>query len=927
MYGGAVYGGATYGGFHGGAYGADFSYSLQIDWQNIGAFEPVDDDLLSMNTWRGIDTKSTGIAKGAAGRLDAVLLNRDGQYSHFEQSSPLYGNNLPGRKIQVQFRFPHSIQWSGRVNSIDPQVQYGQLPKVHLKGSGYLADLAKILATVEPSAGGLTGAHVHSVLNAAGWPGQTIDFVGASGIGISGGGNTHNQGLPDDAKVGDLLLLFISQSDVIGTFNPSYSPENYGFTKIAGPISGSPEPFGWLYQKLHNGAEPAYYQFGWSTSRWSAGVILALRSQNPTVPIDVHVEAATVSGTNHATGSVTTSEENELIAAFYAVAAETSWTPPAAMSERADGSGGAGSDLTIGVATAIQTAAGASGVKTAASAAAGEGVTFLIGVRAADPVGTAYRRIDAGQQTTGRWYTFNKNALQALDELVATEMGYAGARVYESKDGALVFEDNLHRTLTPHTASQAAFSDADGAPLGYRRILEEDPIREIFNVIEVPVVAYTEHALAVLWTLPEGLTLDAGESRLLIAEFPQPGDETGAYVSAWTFPIVGTDIIPDDMVGIGGAYPATENSFVVATGIMFGNRVEFTISNTHTTEPISFGAGAGKIQVRGVAVRRAVSSLVKAEDIASQLKFGKRTLRLEDNYLALTSDGQAKAEVLRALYKDMHPREEIELSPTGSGLLLAQIINRDISDRITLTANGMTKLGISEDFFIEGVGLSFRKGSRLAATYSLSDADVSKPVFDAASSGTVQPGDVLTFPHTVGDHKDRLLVVGVGMRNGILSTSVTFGGIPMGIIPNGFMQPGGDVRAELWGLVNPPVGTFDVVVTVASSISINAGAVSYYRANQHNPFGTVVKTGVSGVGSISLPVPTRPDEIVVDVFADQSGSFTPTAGDGQNQRVLELSTNNDLGMSDQPATNPSTSMDWTTNAGDVGALIAVPVRS
>ena len=83
---------------------ATTSYSLYVDWSGDGDFgdtgEVITGLVLSVDTERGKDFPSQLTGKSIAGKLVAVLNNESGIYSPFLSSGDLYGNLLPGRKVQ-----------------------------------------------------------------------------------------------------------------------------------------------------------------------------------------------------------------------------------------------------------------------------------------------------------------------------------------------------------------------------------------------------------------------------------------------------------------------------------------------------------------------------------------------------------------------------------------------------------------------------------------------------------------------------------------------------------------------------------------------------------------------------------------------------------------------------------------------------------
>src|SRR3990167_885680 len=165
---------------------------------------------------------------------------------------------------------------------------------------------------------------------------------------------------------------------------------------------------------------------------------------------------------------------------------------------------------------------------------------------------SSLRNIDTGQTTLIRWWEDEHNAFDACRDIEETEQGYLG----ESSDGKIVFEDRHHRLTSPHTTSQATWSDAAAAALRYNSISQLDAWKEIYNRIEVPVRIFTVQALQECWRLAvsgaDSPTLDAGETRIFFANFPTfDASADQVAVDAWTTPVATTDFTVNSVVATG----------------------------------------------------------------------------------------------------------------------------------------------------------------------------------------------------------------------------------------------------------------------------------------------------------------------------------------------------------------------------------------
>ncbi len=209
----------------------------------------------------------------------------------------------------------------------------------------------------------------------------------------------------------------------------------------------------------------------------------------------------------------------------------------------------------------------------------------------------------------------------------------------------------------------------------------------------------------------------------------------------------------------------------------------------------------------------------------------------------------------------------------------------------------------------------------------------------ATTTGQSNNASSLTFSHTVSTGFNRLLMVGISTGNtnnngtsaSIVST-VTYGGTPMTLV--GSVNAGGHVRTFMYALVNPAVGTANIVITTSSSRPITAGATSFTGVNQTTPYGTfysnsttssVSTATVSGISSAS-------NELVYDVVAvdmDGGDPLTLSPGSGQTARWNTPGVKNTRrvhGAGSTKVGSANTTMSWTWSGGQQYAMGAVSLK-
>ncbi len=127
-----------------------------------------------------------------------------------------------------------------------------------------------------------------------------------------------------------------------------------------------------VYYKAAGAAEPANYSWTFTETSFATGGILGFYNVSPSAPIHIENGQNTASGTAHATPSVTTTVANTMLVTSHTVASSGTWTPPTGMTERVDQRAPPTANAVgqaIEIANVLQAAAGATGAKSATTAA------------------------------------------------------------------------------------------------------------------------------------------------------------------------------------------------------------------------------------------------------------------------------------------------------------------------------------------------------------------------------------------------------------------------------------------------------------------------------------------------------------------------------------------------------------------------------
>lgn len=146
----------------------------------------------------------------------------------------------------------------------------------------------------------------------------------------------------------------------------------------------------------------------------------------------------------------------------------------------------------------------------------------------------------------------------------------------------------------------------------------------------------------------------------------------------------------------------------------------------------------------------------------------------------------------------------------------------------------------------------------------------------SSTSGASQVPD-LTWQH-VSSGVNRLLIVQVSTESANTITGITFNGIAL---TEGVTDTNGVVREEQWYLIAPPVGAYNIVITMSADSFITAGAESYMSANQATPIGaTMSATGTDTTPTLNI-ITTVDNSTIVDGVATSELPIVYTLGAGQ----------------------------------------------
>jgi hypothetical protein len=181
--------------------------------------------------------------------------------------------------------------------------------------------------------------------------------------------------------------------------------------------------------------------------------------------------------------------------------------------------------------------------------------------------------------------------------------------------------------------------------------------------------------------------------KTFVASYPNPDAGNSAEeVDVWTTPAATTDVLVNTASG-GGGDNLTSQITIAASKT--AERMAITLTNGSTSDGF-----VTLLKARGTAVNTKNPCLVQAIDTASQAIYGERKYVAKTKFIPTTSEAQDWCDYQMAIYGS--PIEILSMTiSAASPSNIGQVLIRDLSDRITVTANNDAALGINADFFIE----------------------------------------------------------------------------------------------------------------------------------------------------------------------------------------------------------------------------------
>ena len=199
------------------------------------------------------------------------------------------------------------------------------------------------------------------------------------------------------------------------------------------------------------------------------------------------------------------------------------------------------------------------------------------------------------------------------------------------------------------------------------------------------------------------------------------------------------------------------------------------------------------------------------------------------------------------------------------------------------------------------------------------------PVADATSTGTSTGGSI-SISHTVSG-SNRLMLVGVSINETSSESvsSITYNGESLTFVGS---SETGDARVEIWQLVAPDLGTYDVDIVFSGSTDGNtAGVMTFTGVDQSDPLSTFASGNGSSESSGLVKISSATDELVYGVIAiDDATDYDVSVGAGQTED-WDLHNSDVNGGGSTEAGAATVGMTWSWSGSDDWAAGGVSIKA
>lgn len=296
------------------------------------------------------------------------------------------------------------------------------------------------------------------------------------------------------------------------------------------------------------------------------------------------------------------------------------------------------------------------------------------------PAGADYRTVASGDTTLAYWWLDEADAMAALNDLLTIEG--PPAAIYEDGAGRFVFENRLYRaTTTRANTTRGTFSDTGFGGTSYYHVgLAYSPNnRDIINDCSVAIKRRQPQPTGTVWTYGGTFTLAAGATTTIFASVNDP-------VTAVQTPVA--------------LYSAGTATITLPASLQYAQKIGIQIvagGAGCTGTALSFLA-----QTVATVSEQVVPNDVTAASAASISKYKRKSLPISARQELSEAYALALANAVVTYYQQPRPTVTLSLANVD-GDMLSQMLEREISDRITIVDAQLGLGSGTADFWIEQI--------------------------------------------------------------------------------------------------------------------------------------------------------------------------------------------------------------------------------
>lgn len=307
--------------------------------------------------------------------------------------------------------------------------------------------------------------------------------------------------------------------------------------------------------------------------------------------------------------------------------------------------------------------------------------------------------------------------LSVLHDLAMSELGL----IYD-EGGTLFFENRAHRALS--TSNVDTFLDTSLVALEPNRARGHS-----INKVQVANHPRAVDAAATtnLYILQSVMQVAGGSGDVtLLAPYRDP-DNPGERVGGKDMvpPVTGTDYKANSQAdGLGTDLSA----FVSITPNFGGNGARLTIANTGGVPFFIGGEQANTyLRCRGRMITDFGETILEAEDLPTQVQFGRNSVKVDQPYQSDLRVGAEVAHYVLNLYKD--PLTQVPKAgfycPNTDDVFATRLLARRISDRVGIQES-VSGLSATTGYYLNAVEYTFDESGHLFIAWTLAPSDQNK---------------------------------------------------------------------------------------------------------------------------------------------------------------------------------------------------------